>query len=107
MNKKISSGSGAQIICAVFLPFGVGYYLSYFFRTINAVISENLSTELGLGPANLGLLTSFYLIALCVRRFLGIALDRYGPRTVNGFLLMIASVGATIFAFAQSFKLFC
>ena len=105
MNKKISSGSGVQIICAVFLPFGVGYYLSYFFRTINAVISENLSTELGLGPANLGLLTSFYLIAFaCAQIPLGIALDRYGPRTVNGFLLMIAGVGATIFAFAQSFE---
>ena len=105
MNKKISAGSGVQIICAVFLPFGVGYYLSYFFRTINAVISENLSTELGLGPANLGLLTSFYLIAFaCAQIPLGIALDRYGPRTVNGFLLMIAGVGATIFAFAQSFE---
>ncbi|MEC7943692.1 MAG: MFS transporter, partial [Pseudomonadota bacterium] len=105
MNKKISAGSGVQIIGAVFCPFGVGYYLSYFFRTINAVISENLSTELGLGPANLGLLTSFYLIAFaCAQIPLGIALDRYGPRTVNGFLLMIAGVGATIFAFAQSFE---
>ena len=81
--------AGFQVILVVFLPFGCGYYLSYLFRTINAVISENLTTELGLGPASLGLLTSFYLIAFASSQVpLGVALDRYGPRRVNALSLI-------------------
>lgn len=96
--------SGYRVILLVFLPFGCGYYLSYLFRTVNAVISENLTTELGTGPANLGLLTSIYLIAFASSQVpLGVALDRYGPRRVNAFLLLIAAVGAALFAFAESF----
>lgn len=98
--------SGFKVILIVFMPFGCGYYLSYLFRTINAVISENLSTELALGPAGLGLLTSFYLIAFASSQVpLGVALDRYGPRKVNAFLLLFAAVGAAVFAAAESFGL--
>ena len=98
--------SGFKIILIVFLPFGCGYYLSYLFRTVNAVISENLASELQIGPANLGLLTSIYLIAFASSQYpLGVALDRYGPRRVNAFLLLIAAAGAGLFAIAESFTL--
>lgn len=98
--------SGIRVILLVFLPFGCGYYLSYLFRTLNAVISENLTTELGIGPANLGLLTSIYLIAFASSQVpLGVALDRYGPRKVNAFLLLFAAAGAALFAVAESFGL--
>ena len=98
--------SGFKVILRVFLPFGCGYYLSYLYRTINAVISENLTNELTLGPAGLGLLTSFYLIAFASSQIpLGVALDRYGPRRVNAFLLMFAAVGAGVFSIAESFEL--
>ena len=101
-----NSPSGVRVIMVVFLPFGCGYYLSYLFRTINAVISENLIVDLNLGPAALGLLTSIYLIAFASTQFpLGVALDRYGPRWVNAVLLMFAAAGAAIFAFAESFWL--
>ena len=40
----------------VLLPFAAGYYLSYVFRTINALIAGTLTHELGLSPADLGLL---------------------------------------------------
>ena len=98
--------SGFKIILIVFLPFGCGYYLSYLFRTVNAVISENLASELEIGPANLGLLTSIYLIAFASSQYpLGVALDRYGPRRVNAFLLLVAAAGAGLFAIAESFSL--
>jgi hypothetical protein len=32
----------------VLLPFALGYFLSYLFRTINALISARLTEELGL-----------------------------------------------------------
>ena len=98
--------TGFKVILIVFLPFGCGYYLSYLFRTVNAVISENLTNELEIGPANLGLLTSIYLIAFASSQYpLGVALDRYGPRRVNAFLLLIAAAGAGLFAVAESFSL--
>jgi hypothetical protein len=46
------------VIILIFLPFGAGYVLSYFFRTINALISGALTSEHHFGAADLGLLTA-------------------------------------------------
>jgi sugar phosphate permease len=46
----------------VFLPFAAGYYLSYLFRTVNALISDRLVADLGLAAADLGFLTSAYFL---------------------------------------------
>ena len=48
---------------SVLLPFVAGYYLSYLFRTINAVSSAELGADLRLGAAELGLLTSAYFLS--------------------------------------------
>lgn len=85
----------------VLLPFAAGYYLSYVFRTINALIAGTLMSELGLDPADLGLLTSVYFLAMAAVQIpLGILLDRYGPRRVQSALLLTAAVGAGVFACA-------
>ena len=47
----------------IYLPLALGYAVSYFFRNINAIIEGDLVRELGLGPADLGLLTSVYFIS--------------------------------------------
>ena len=47
----------------VFLPFAAGYYLSFFFRNVNAIISKDLASEFALAPSDLGFLTSMYLLA--------------------------------------------
>ena len=41
----------------VVLPFLAGYYLSYVFRAVNAVLGPGLAAEFGLSAAQLGLLT--------------------------------------------------
>lgn len=83
----------------VFIPFAFGYFLSYLFRTINAVAAPNLSTDLSLNPSQLGLLTSAYFIAFALSQLpLGVLLDRFGPRIMESFLLIFASLGAFIFA---------
>ena len=38
----------------LFFPFAGAYFLSYHFRTINAVVGPILSSELSLGAADLG-----------------------------------------------------
>ena len=83
----------------IFLPFAAGYYFSYFLRNVNAVIAPELTRELGVSAADLGLLTSAYLLTFgAVQLPLGLALDRYGARRVEAFLLLIAAAGCALFA---------
>ena len=83
----------------VFIPFAVGYFLSYLLRNANAVISPELRGDLGLTAADLGLLTSVYLLSFGAFQLpLGILLDRYGPRRVEAVLLLICAVGCALFA---------
>ena len=59
--------------------------------------------DLGLDAARLGFLSSVYFLTFAaVQLPLGAALDRFGPRRVQGTLLMLASVGAVTFAQASS-----
>jgi MFS family permease len=87
----------------IFLPFALGYFLSYLYRTVNAVIAPDLVRDVGVDPASLGLLTSAYFLAFAAAQLpLGILLDRYGPRRVEAALLLFAAVGALVFARAES-----
>ncbi len=90
----------------VFLPFAAGYFLSFFFRNVNAVISKDLSREFALTPADLGLLTSMYLLAFAAFQLpLGVLLDRYGPRRVVATLMCVAAAGALVFGLARDFTM--
>ena len=63
----------------IYLVFAAGYFLSYLYRTVNAVISPDLTRDLGLHPASLGLLTSVYLLAFGLMQIpAGMLLDRSG-----------------------------
>ncbi len=87
----------------IFLPFALGYYLSYLLRTVNAVISPELTNELGLSAADLGLLTSTYFLAFGLAQVpVGIALDRLDPRRVEGGLLLLTAAGSVAFALGDS-----
>jgi len=87
----------------IFVPFALGYYLSYLLRTVNAVISPAITGELGLTAAQLGLLTSMYFLAFGLAQIpVGIALDRYGPRRVESALLLLTGLGAVLFALGDS-----
>jgi MFS family permease len=90
-------------ILLVLLPFAAGYFLSYFYRTINAVISAELSSTMQLRASDLGLLTAVYFLSFAAMQLpLGVALDRYGPRRVQGVLLLVAAIGAALFGSAQT-----
>ncbi len=92
-----------RLIATVLLPFAAGYYLSYVFRTINALISGPLATEFGLSAADLGLLTAVLFLTFGALQLpLGAWLDRYGPQRVQAVLLSVAAIGATIFACAPT-----
>ena len=87
----------------IYPAFAAGYLLSYLFRSVNAVISPELSRDLSLNPSSLGLLTSAYFLAFGAAQLpVGMLLDRYGPRRVEPILLTIAAAGALLFAYADS-----
>lgn len=87
----------------LFLPFAGGYFLSYLYRTINAVIGPGIADELALGAGAIGLLTSTYFLAFgAVQLPLGMLLDRLGARRVEAALLVVAAAGALIFAGGHS-----
>jgi MFS family permease len=87
----------------VLLPFGFGYFLSFLYRTVNAVIGPEVAASLGLGAAELGLLTSAYFVAFAAFQIpLGVLLDRYGPRHVEAALVLVAAAGAVVFARGES-----
>ncbi|WP_456480950.1 MFS transporter, partial [Oceanithermus sp.] len=87
----------------VFVLFTLAYFLSYFFRSANAVIAPNLTQELGLDAATLGLMTSlFYLAFAAVQLPLGAGLDRWGPRLVTPGLMLVGAAGSWVFAAAHT-----
>lgn len=87
----------------VCLPFLAGYFVSYVYRSANAVIGPPLAREFGLDAAGLGLLTGIYFFAFAAAQLpLGVLLDRYGPRRVNATLLLLAAAGAGWFALART-----
>ena len=46
-----------MIVLRVFVPFAIGYFLSYVYHVVNAVIAPDLVRDLGLDAGDLGLLT--------------------------------------------------
>ena len=87
---------------SVLAPFALGYFLSYLFRAVNAVVGPNLAAELDLSAAELGLLTSAYLFAFALFQLpLGVLLDRFGPRRVQAALIACAAAGSLLFALGQ------
>jgi predicted MFS family arabinose efflux permease len=102
---RIGAGLPAPSVGLMFMalaPFAFGYLFSYLYRGANAVVAGDLVAELGLSPAELGLLTAAYLGAFAAFQLpLGVLLDRYGPRRVQAALVALGACGALLFAFGR------
>jgi MFS family permease len=83
----------------IFLPFACGYFLSYLYRSTNAVLAPYLSSDLNLNAEQLGLITSAYFLTFGLFQLpLGVLLDKYGARKVQSILFLIAAIGAILFS---------
>lgn len=90
----------------LFAAFTAAYFLSYFFRSANAVIAPDLAQELSLNAADLGLMTSLFFAGFTLVQIpVGVGLDRLGPRWVTPGLMLIAALGSLLFAVATGFEL--
>jgi predicted MFS family arabinose efflux permease len=93
------------LLLGVCLPFLAGYYTSYVFRAVNAILGPVLAADFGLSAGQLGLLTGIYFFSFGLFQIpLGVLLDRFGPRRVNGALLLLAAAGGALFASATSYE---
>ena len=92
-----------NLLCRVFLPFALAYFLSYLLRNVNAVVAPQLVQDFQLDAAQLGSLTALYFLGFAAVQIpLGACLDRFGPVRVQVPLCLLAALGATTFSFAGS-----
>jgi MFS family permease len=99
----MSSNLKGMLAIRVFLCFAFAYFLSYAFRSVNAVIGPELRADLALSNADLGLLSAAYFLTFAALQLpLGIWLDKYGARRTESALLLVAAAGAAIFAMSDS-----
>ncbi|MFN4144153.1 MFS transporter [Aestuariivirga sp.] len=86
-----------------FLTFLAAYVLSQFYRSFLAVIAPELARELSLGPQALGNLQAIWILGFVATQFpVGYALDTLGPRRTVALQMLLAVLGAVLFAGAQS-----
>jgi len=91
------------MIASIFLPLGLGYFLSFLYRSINAMIAPQLVAELSLSPSQLGFVTAVYFLTFgLVQLPLGLLLDRFGPALVQSSLLGVSASGAVIFSMGET-----
>ena len=94
----------ALVFLCVFLPFAMGQYMHALLRNVNAVLVPNLVSAFALDASQLGLLTSTFFFSVVVSQLpISAALERYGPYKVQVVLLMVAALGAVMFAYSHSF----
>jgi MFS family permease len=79
------------------------YIVSQFLRSSVAVIAPNLAAELDLNAVEIGFLSSiFFFVFAAMQLPLGIAIDRFGPRTCLLVCAAVTVLGEVLFAAAQS-----
>ncbi len=96
-----TAGAGAAV--ALVATLISVYIVSQFLRNSIGVIAPNLALELGLSPAEIGLLSSvFFFVFAAVQIPVGVALDRFGPRLCLLVGAAVTVVGAAVFAAAEN-----
>jgi predicted MFS family arabinose efflux permease len=102
MTDAAGARAGIGPAVAMVLSFAFAYFLSALLRAVTATLAPVFSSELGLQPADLGLLAGVYFLGFASLQLpLGRALDRFGPRRVQLVLLSVAVVGCAAFAQAR------
>jgi sugar phosphate permease len=81
-------------------------FLNQGVRAVIAVIGPEIAAELSLSAADLGLLAALLFAAYGLAQIpVGVALDRFGPGTVQAVLGLTIAAGCCVFALAPSFAM--
>jgi type III secretion system YscQ/HrcQ family protein len=81
------------------LPLVFGYFLSVLFQSIDSLVADDLMTDLAIGKDTRGMLTAAFPVAFAACLLpSGIAIDRFGLRTVQSVMMGVTALGALIFS---------
>lgn len=81
-----------------FLPLAFGCFLSVVLQGIDSLVANDLMTDLAIGKGTQGILTAAFPLAFAACLLpSGIAIDRFGLRTVQSVMLGVTALGALIF----------
>ena len=82
------------------------YVASHFFRSANVTIGLDLMRDMAIGPAALGALTGAFFLGFSAMQIpCGFFFDRYGPRRTVAGMLVLATIGATVFTLAPTWPI--
>lgn len=86
------------------IALAIAYVFSQFYRSFLAVLTPQLSLELGATKADLALASGLWFITFGLMQFaVGVGLDRFGPRRTAALMFGVSgTAGACLFASAQS-----
>lgn len=80
-----------------------GYVLSQFYRAFLAVLTPVLELDLGATKQDLASASGYWFLAFAVMQLpVGSAFDRFGPRRTTAACLAVATLGAAVFATADT-----
>ncbi|MEG1310568.1 MAG: MFS transporter [Romboutsia sp.] len=84
----------------------LSFVLVLFLRMSTAVISDNLSSELGFNSVQVSNIASFTLYAYAFMQIpAGLLIDKYGARKVSSIGIIIASIGSILFSIMQNISI--
>jgi len=90
----------------IYFFVALAYFLVYFHRTSTAVMSTDLTAAFGIAPTAIGLFGSMYFYAYAIGQLpAGILADKWGIRNTMSVFVLIAGLGAFLFAAAGSFNM--
>ena len=80
----------------IFCVFAFGFFISNLLRSITATLTPVLTSEFDLSAGNLGLLAGGYFLGFSLMQIpAGLLLDKYGPKKVVAYLLLIALINSS------------
>jgi predicted MFS family arabinose efflux permease len=102
MQRITYSGEGARQMQAGLIILCLAYVLSQFFRAFLAVLTADLSRDIGAGPEDLAFASGLWFLTFAAMQLpVGWALDKVGPRRTASVLLLLGGAGgAGLFAVA-------
>ena len=90
----------------IVITLATAYVASHFFRSSNVTIGLDLMRDLQIGPEALGALTGAFFFGFSSMQIpCGFFFDRFGPRRTIFGMLLLATVGGTLFTLAPNWPL--
>ena len=81
----------------------MGYFINMVFRSVNAVLTNPLMEDLSLNHAQIGLITSTFVLAFAIFQLpLGLMVDSWGARKTQIPLFLVGAIASVLFGLSSS-----